>query len=58
VAVPAVSAGVYGWDVEDVARIAVGAVQEAPERAGLELVRFVLFGPAAHQAFTRALGGP
>jgi O-acetyl-ADP-ribose deacetylase len=52
---PAVSAGVYGWDVHDVARIAVAAVRAAPERERLDLVRFVLFGSAAHHAFVEAL---
>ena len=80
VAFPAVSAGVYGWPVEEVAAVAVAAVrawvppspvatgqevpasrvatgQEAPGPTGIELVRFVLFGPAALTAFERALAG-
>jgi O-acetyl-ADP-ribose deacetylase len=60
VAFPAVSAGVYGWDVGEVARVAVGAVrgwsrEHAGAGAEVELVRFVLFGPAALSAFTQAL---
>jgi O-acetyl-ADP-ribose deacetylase (regulator of RNase III) len=55
VAVPAVSAGVYGWDIDEVARIAVDVAHDGPERADLELIRFVLFGAAAHRAFTAAL---
>lgn len=55
VAFPAVSAGVYGWDGAEVARIAVAAVAEAPERAELDLVRFVLFSDAPLDAFTAAL---
>jgi O-acetyl-ADP-ribose deacetylase (regulator of RNase III) len=54
-AFPAVSAGAYGWDVEEVARTAVASVRSAPELADLDLVRFVLFGPAALRAFTTAL---
>jgi O-acetyl-ADP-ribose deacetylase (regulator of RNase III) len=58
VAFPAVSAGVYGWDVRDVAGVAVGAVRawgaEHPE-AAIDLVRFVLFGDAALAAFDAAL---
>jgi O-acetyl-ADP-ribose deacetylase len=56
VAFPAVSAGIYGWPVEDVADIAVRAVRDVA-RAGspIELVRFVLFGPAALAAFESAL---
>jgi O-acetyl-ADP-ribose deacetylase (regulator of RNase III) len=61
VAFPAISAGAYGWDVAEVARIAVTAVREVAasgEADGVELVRFVPFGPAATQAFTAALGTP
>lgn len=58
VAFPAVSAGVFGWDVREVAGIAVGAVRSTAE-AGLagsvELVRFVPFGSAAAAAFAAAL---
>jgi O-acetyl-ADP-ribose deacetylase (regulator of RNase III) len=58
VAFPAVSAGVYGWPVEEVARVAVGAVRAAADAGSrVELVRFVLFGPAALAAFEAALGG-
>jgi len=58
IAFPAVSAGVYGWDVGEVARVAVGAVRSAADgdRAGsVELVRFVLFSPDALAAFEAAL---
>jgi len=58
VAFPAVSAGVYGWDVTEVARVAVGTVREVLDdgRAGpVCLVRFVLFSPAALAAFDAAL---
>jgi O-acetyl-ADP-ribose deacetylase (regulator of RNase III) len=50
VAFPAVSAGVYGWDVHEVARIAVAATREwGAGHAGhsIDLVRFVLFNNAA-----------
>lgn len=44
VAFPAVSAGVYGWAIKDVATVAVGAARDAQASPGaLELVRFVLF---------------
>jgi O-acetyl-ADP-ribose deacetylase len=55
---PAISAGAYGWDPDEVARVAVDEVRRVDasgEAAGLEEVRFVLFGAAAHQAFARAL---
>jgi O-acetyl-ADP-ribose deacetylase (regulator of RNase III) len=55
VAFPAISAGVYGWDAAEVARIAVAAVRVSPHLVELDLVRFVLFGPATHQAFVAAL---
>jgi len=56
VALPAVGAGIYGWDAAEVARIAVAAVRESPHLAELDLVRFVLFSPATHKAFITALG--
>jgi O-acetyl-ADP-ribose deacetylase (regulator of RNase III) len=56
VAFPAISAGVYGWDPAEVARIAVAAVRASPHLAELDLVRFVLFSPATHAAFAAALG--
>jgi O-acetyl-ADP-ribose deacetylase (regulator of RNase III) len=56
VAFPAVSAGVYGWPVEEVAEIAVRAVRGTAQAGSpVELVRFVLFGPAALAAFEAAL---
>ena len=48
-ALPAVSAGVYGWPLDDAARIAVRAV--AAGSHGLEEVRFVLFSAAVHRVF-------
>ena len=54
VAFPAVSAGVYGWPVDDAARIAVAAVREHAAGSVRE-VRFVLFGPETYEAFTAAL---
>ena len=67
VAFPAVSAGVYGWAIGEVARVAVGAVRawvEAGADAGartstsagtVRLVRFVLFSDVALEAFAAAL---
>ncbi|MBC7290344.1 MAG: O-acetyl-ADP-ribose deacetylase [Actinotalea sp.] len=56
VAFPAVSAGVYGWEVTEVARIAVAEVRRhAAVGAEVELVRFVLFSHAALRAFESAL---
>ncbi|MDX3071309.1 O-acetyl-ADP-ribose deacetylase [Streptomyces sp. NPDC088354] len=54
VAFPAVSTGVYGWPLEDGARIALGAVRGAG--AGrVEEVRFVLFDERAYGVFEAAL---
>ena len=50
VAFPAVSAGAYGWPMDDAARIAVGTVR-AYRTDVLRQVRFVLAGPAAYAAF-------
>jgi len=56
VAFPAVSAGIYGWPVEEVAEVAVRAVRGVSSAGSpVELVRFVLFGPAALAAFRAAL---
>ena len=58
VAFPAVSAGVYGWAVADVAHIAVGAVRAWGESdRSVPLVRFVLFDAEALAAFEAALDG-
>jgi O-acetyl-ADP-ribose deacetylase (regulator of RNase III) len=54
VAFPAISAGAYGWPLDDAARIAVAAVR-AHEPTSLEEVRFVLFGGLAYDAFRAAL---
>ena len=52
VAFPAISAGVYGWPMDDAARIALETVGST--RTAVEEVRFVLFGDDAYEAFTRA----
>ncbi|MCM3885447.1 O-acetyl-ADP-ribose deacetylase [Frankia sp. R82] len=53
VAFPAVSAGAYGWPLDDAARLAVTSVLAAT--TSVRDVRFVLFDARAHQAFTAAL---
>ena len=55
VAFPAVSAGVYGWEGAEVARIAVAAVRASSHLGQLDLVRFVLFSPNTLEAFEGAL---
>lgn len=53
VAFPAVSAGVYGWPLDDAARIAVHTV--ADTASSVTEARFVLFGEDAYAAFERAV---
>lgn len=52
VAFPAVSAGVYGWPIDDAARIAIGTVRAAS--TGVEQVRFVLFSEDDRRTFQAA----
>ena len=49
VAFPAVSAGVYGWPLDDAARIAVTTVRDTPTE--VDTARFVLFSAEILQAF-------
>ncbi|KAB2387818.1 O-acetyl-ADP-ribose deacetylase [Actinomadura montaniterrae] len=56
IAFPAVSAGIYGWPMDDAARIAVGTVRAAQTK--VQDVRFVLFTEDAYAAFERAVGEP
>src|SRR4051794_14789080 len=49
VAFPAVSAGIYGWPINDAARIAVATVRETP--SDIAEARFVLFSRDAYDAF-------
>ncbi|MER5977566.1 O-acetyl-ADP-ribose deacetylase [Streptomyces sp. NPDC001857] len=53
VAFPAVSAGVYGWPMDDAARIAVDTVRATD--TAVEEARFVLFDERAYAAFTARL---
>ena len=50
VAFPAISAGIYGWPVDDAARQAVAGVRSVEPEHVAE-VRFVLFHEAAYRAF-------
>ncbi|GAA2843124.1 O-acetyl-ADP-ribose deacetylase [Nonomuraea rubra] len=53
VAFPAISTGLYGWPMDDAARIALETVRTAG--AQVEDVRFVLFDAAAYAAFEARL---
>lgn len=60
VAFPAISTGVYGWPMDDGARIAVRSAAEFREVGGgaptsVEEVSFVLFDDAAYREFERAV---
>ena len=56
IAFPAVAAGIYGWPLDDAARIAVGTVRSTPTK--VTDARFVLFGADTYAAFERAVGAP
>lgn len=53
VAFPAISTGIYGWPLEDGARIAVETARATP--TSVEEIRFVLFDDRSREAFERAI---
>jgi O-acetyl-ADP-ribose deacetylase (regulator of RNase III) len=55
VAFPAISCGVYGYPLDAAAPIAVAAVREHGH--DIDLVRFVLFGDDAYEAFAAVASG-
>ncbi|MEU6863217.1 O-acetyl-ADP-ribose deacetylase [Streptomyces sp. NPDC046876] len=56
VAFPAISTGIYGWPMDDGARIAIETVRTA--KTAVEEVRFVLFDDAAYSTFAARLPSP
>ncbi|MFP5314575.1 MAG: O-acetyl-ADP-ribose deacetylase [Actinomycetes bacterium] len=52
VAFPAISAGIYGWEPKEVARIALRTVSDYD--GGVRLVRFVLFSDRMAEIFRQA----
>ena len=63
IALPAVSAGVYGWPIAEVAEVAVARARAVEQRSHtdpdavgrLGLIRFVLSSQTNHEAFAREL---
>lgn len=57
VAIPAISTGIYGYPVNDAARIAVNVVREeaGAHPQAFDRIALVCFGPAAKSAFEAAL---
>jgi O-acetyl-ADP-ribose deacetylase (regulator of RNase III) len=56
IAFPAISTGVYGYPLDQAAEVALSTVIDFLKQEGRpELVRFVLFGQTAYQAFAHAL---
>jgi O-acetyl-ADP-ribose deacetylase (regulator of RNase III) len=55
IALPAISTGVYGYPLDEAARIAVRTVGDALAETSIEVATFVLHGERALAAFRRAL---
>ena len=56
IAFPSISTGAYGYPIAEAARIALDTVAEYLEdHPNIQLVRFVLYGHAACQAYEKAL---
>ena len=56
VAFPSISTGVYGYPLEDAAKVALTAVRDyLAQHPEIERVRFVLFGRPAYETFAKVL---
>ncbi len=57
IAFPAVSAGIFGYPLEEAARVALKTVlEEIPKLSSVKRVRFVLFSAKTLEAFEKTLG--
>lgn len=56
VAFPAIGAGIYGWEAEEVAQAARRVLDESWSDSGISEVRFVLFNTKVSRAFQAVLG--
>jgi len=54
VAFPAISAGVYGWPVDDVASVALDVAAAHHDASEVQLIRFVLFSERVLEAYRSA----
>jgi O-acetyl-ADP-ribose deacetylase (regulator of RNase III) len=55
-AFPSISTGAYGYPIQDAAHVALQTVKEyLLKHPEIDLVRFVLFGRSAYEAYERAL---
>ena len=58
IAFPSISTGAYGYPIELAARIALRtAMDYLEDHSEIKLVRFVLYGPLAYEAYERVLQG-
>ncbi len=58
IAFPSISTGAYGYPLDEAAPVALGTAIEylaAQDQDGIELVRFVLYGQRAYQAYVHAM---
>jgi O-acetyl-ADP-ribose deacetylase (regulator of RNase III) len=56
IAFPAISAGIFGYPIEEAARVAIKAVlEEVPNLKKLKLIRFVLYEERSYIVFQKVL---
>ncbi len=58
IAFPAISTGIFGYPVEEAARVALGTVRDKADRLErVRLIRFVLFGESDFEVHEKVLSG-